>query len=207
MTYGQFIEAVHNERVPGQHVIKDSRKTASAPEDRDEIRIVLENFRGDIVEPEFYNIFGQMQTIEFMQGAVMNEKPHYEKIEQFMCLVDGKMDIMLVPHVFRQEVYSGKEEMSVSPFSEYQSDISKFKKHTGTFESSDSSPVNFFSPNLKKFPHFKNVDKVEVKMDAGDCVFIPAYHYYQFSASNMNQEQVNRKVRSQFAFPAPQNQQ
>lgn len=95
-----------------------------------------------------------------------------------MCLVDGTMEIMLVPHVFRQEVYAGEEEKGSGAFSEYQSEMASFKQHTGTLETYDSSPVNFFSPNLKRYPHFKNVDKLQIRMEAGDCIFVPAYYYY-----------------------------
>lgn len=59
-------------------------------------------------EPEFYANFAKLETIELIQGAQIREKPHYETSEQFMCLIDGTMDIILIPHVFRQEVSGGK---------------------------------------------------------------------------------------------------
>lgn len=42
----------------------------------------------------------------------------------------------------------------------------------------NSSPVNFFDPDIKKYPFWKNVDKIKVDMTKGDCIFVPAYHYY-----------------------------
>ena len=42
-----------------------------------------------------------------MQGAVINEKPHYEVFEQLLCALEGTVEIILVPHVYRQEVASG----------------------------------------------------------------------------------------------------
>jgi len=56
-------------------------------------------------------------------------------------------------------------------------------------ETVNTSPVDFFSPMLKKFPHFKNiglVDKKNPDLKAGDCIFIPAYYFYQFHSKNLS---------------------
>ena len=50
----------------------------------------------------------------------------------------------------------------------------------------NTSPVNFFAPKLLKFPNFKYAKKIAVSLEAGDCIFIPAYYYYQFRAENKN---------------------
>ena len=39
----------------------------------------LESIRKDLVEPEFYSNFAKLETIELIQGAMIKEKPHYEK--------------------------------------------------------------------------------------------------------------------------------
>jgi len=69
--------------------------------DPNQIELKLESIRKDLVVPEFYDNFAKLETIELMQGAEINEKPHYEKQEQFMCSIEGQMSIILVPHVFR----------------------------------------------------------------------------------------------------------
>lgn len=40
------------------------------------------------------------------------------------------------------------------------------------------SPVNFFTPDLDKFPHFKRAIKEIVYINSGDCLFIPAFYFY-----------------------------
>ena len=55
------------------------------------VELFLESIKSDIVEPEFYANFAKLRTIELMQGALINGKPHYEKDEQFMCNVEGSM--------------------------------------------------------------------------------------------------------------------
>ncbi len=63
----------------------------------------------DVLEPELYADFAKLETIELIQGAELNEKPKYDHSEQFMCNVEGQMELKLIPHVFRQEVMGGKE--------------------------------------------------------------------------------------------------
>jgi hypothetical protein len=57
--------------------------------------------------PDFYREVSELEGVELYQGSVMFEKPHYKKREQIMCVVEGFADFELVPHVNRQEVYSG----------------------------------------------------------------------------------------------------
>jgi len=40
------------------------------------------------------------------------------------------------------------------------------------------SPVNFWMPDVKKFPLYKDAIKQIVNLEPGDCVFMPAYYYY-----------------------------
>lgn len=51
--------------------------------------------------PEFYHEVAELEGIELIQGSKFVGKPHYERKEQIMCVVDGKVDIVLVPHVNR----------------------------------------------------------------------------------------------------------
>ena len=81
--------------------------------------------------------------MELLQGAHFVDKPHYEKQEQIMCAVDGELSLVLVPHVNRQEVYSGELEGSIY------SDPS-----LNRLEQSNVAPVNFFIPKLEKYPLF-----------------------------------------------------
>ena len=188
MSYGDFIAMVKSEDVPGHYVMKESR-VVSAAEDGELQELLLESIRKDVVEPEFYGNFAKLETIELMQGAILKEKPHYEKSEQYMCLIEGEMSIMLVPHVFRQEVAGGSY---TDAYKEHES-RDWMNMFENKFKARQSSPINFFNPDIKKYPFWKNVDKTLVEMKPGDCLFIPAYHYYQFNAENLGTTQMGRK--------------
>ena len=41
------------------------------------------------------------------------------------------------------------------------------------------TPVNFFEPDYEKFPLMKNAVILEAKLEAGDCIYIPAFYYIQ----------------------------
>jgi len=62
-----------------------------------------------------------------------------------------------VSPIFRQNIYVGVYE--------------KYPEHF--------SPLNFFDLDLKRFPHAEQVTFIDVTLAAGDCVYIPAYYYYQ----------------------------
>lgn len=67
------------EELPGQHVLKESATVPTG--DPDNIKLKLDSIRKDLAVPEFYDNFARLETIELMQGAEINEKPHYEKSE------------------------------------------------------------------------------------------------------------------------------
>jgi hypothetical protein len=68
--------------------------------------------------PEFYHEVSELEDIELIQGAKFIGKPHYDRKEQIMCAVDGKLDIIFVPHVNRQEVYAGQR-INETPYDEF----------------------------------------------------------------------------------------
>ena len=70
---------------------------------------MLGKLLGDVIIPDFYRDISELEGVDFMQATYMIEKPHYEKREQLLCLVDGMMDLRMVPHFNRQEVYAGRD--------------------------------------------------------------------------------------------------
>jgi len=96
------------------------------------------------------------------------DKPHYQKKEQIMCVIEGGMTIALVPHIYRQELYVGKWS--------YDS-IFKDPK-LGSYDEWNVSPVNFFMPDIKKYPNFMEVEREFINLSTGDCAFIPAFYHY-----------------------------
>ena len=47
----------------------------------------------------------------------------------------------------------------------------------------NTSPINFFLPNKDKFQYYKNAAYKMIFMKPGDCVFIPAFYFYQMEGS------------------------
>ena len=128
---------------------------------------ITDKLRSEIIYPEFYDVIADVRSIDFYQGAHFVTKPHYDRQEQIMCAVDGSLSVMLVPHIYRQEVYA--DDLKGSLY---------FDKKMLSKDQPNVSPVNFFIPNLTKYPYFADVQKFNAKLKKGDCVFIPAYFFH-----------------------------
>ena len=114
----------------------------------------------------------------------MLDKPHYEKKEQIFCAVDGNMRIIIVPHVNRQEIYCNKN-MDGSVYDERKYDSALMGVQNINV---NTSPINFFFDNrgkiLETYPHYENASRWIKDLEKGDCMFVPAYNFYQFRAVN-----------------------
>lgn len=93
-----------------------------------------------------------------------------------MCSIDGTISLVLVPHIYRQELYT----------EELQEGSMYFDKRMQVQDQRNVASVNFFVPKLEKYPYFENVQKFNVNLKTGDCVFIPAYFFYQMQGNNQN---------------------
>ncbi len=50
------------------------------------------------------------------------------------------------------------------------------------------SPIDFFEEPKqykKSFPHYKDATRNMVVLEKGDCVFMPAFYYYQVKGFNL----------------------
>ena len=96
-----------------------------------------------------------------------------------MCVVTGKMEIKMVAHVYRQEIYAGQR-LNESIYDES-------PMAGGPLTQADQvnvSPVNFIAPKLQLFPHLKQEMIESYEISQGDCIFIPAYYFYQYTLIN-----------------------
>lgn len=84
-------------------------------------------------------------------------KPKKINNEQHICILNGREKFRLVSPIFRKNIYVGEFE-ALGP---------------------DESPVDFFEPEFRKFPFAQNVNFIEVTLQAGDCMYVPAYFYVQ----------------------------
>lgn len=112
----------------------------------------------------------KLSSAYIVQGKSWIERPHYEEHEQFLCSVEGVMTVKLVAHVYRQEIMAGK--MNGSYFEH--TDNKAFNART--------SPLNLFRSRkdfAKEHPHWTKEMMSSVDLGTGDCIFIPAYYFFQ----------------------------
>ena len=128
----------------------------------------MDKLSKDIVVPYLYEDIADLEDLEFFMGAHYVEKPHYEKQEQILCAIVGQLSVVMIPHVNRQEVHAAEMEDSLY----WEADASPAEQING-------SPVNFFIPDKVKYPHFNGSTRQKVDLNQADCVFIPAYYYFQ----------------------------
>ena len=116
-------------------------------------------------------------------GQYFIDRTHYTKTDHFSCAVEGEIHMRLVPHVYRHEVYAG------------QSFLEDDWRNPGMSRSMDlmprESPVNLFNNDFETFPksrHITKEHKYSVTLKRGDCIFIPAFYFYQFAGEAAVQE-------------------
>ena len=78
---------------------------------------------------------------------------HSELSENFLCMVKGEVDLLMVPAMQREYVYPYRNQYGPSHY----------------------SPVPFFKGEFGRFPLFKKADRIHVTVSEGDCMYIPAF--------------------------------
>lgn len=148
---------------------------------RDESDYIADALAEDIIQPSFFEEVTEPAGITLIQGAAgFDSSPKYESHEQFVCAIDGTMLVKLIPHIYRQEVYAGKERVVFDPEDK---DTKSLSENTKEQCQPNESPVSFFQPDLKQYPLFDEAErKYLVILHEGDCVFIPAFYFHQFAA-------------------------
>jgi hypothetical protein len=66
---------------------------------------VILKLLADLGMPHFYSDIAELEGFEMMQGSHFNDRAHYAKREQFVCNVEGFMNVTIVPYMFRQQLY------------------------------------------------------------------------------------------------------
>jgi len=98
----------------------------------------------------------------------------------------------MIPHVCRQEVYAGQVK-----------DTMYEDKTLSERQQANVSPVNFFVPNTIKYKHIKSAAKNKVDLETGDCVFMPAYYYYQLIGFSTMESKKNNQPAGSFKAVFP----
>lgn len=84
---------------------------------------------------------------EFIQAG------HMEYNELLLCQIQGEMDVLLIPALFRNSVYP-------------------FKKSYGP---PNFSAADFFLADFGRFPNLRNTNRLYITLSEGDCMYIPAF--------------------------------
>ena len=115
------------------------------------------------------------------QAQFFVDRAHYERTDQFICVLQGHANIELVPHINKQEMYTGHAYSFYHPERDQQVEV-----QYGVNE----SPVNLFNPDYKRHQNFSFVDddkKYHEKLEKGDCIFVPAFYFYQIQGEAESQ--------------------
>lgn len=176
-TYAEFLQFHEEDKVQGVSLKTDD---------------VMEELKEDIKIPEFYEDVSDLHHFMFFQGAHFVDLPHYIKMDQLLCAIDGAAAVILRPHINRQELYAGDFKGSVY-----------FEERVKKSKQQNISPVNFFMPDLEKFPLFKDTVKHNVvHLGSGDCLYIPSFYYYHFQGfRQMNPNYKHTGLLSGIQFP------
>ena len=90
-------------------------------------------------------------------------RPRKLSTENYICVVKGQEQFKIVSPIFRKNLYVGV--------------LEKYAL--------DESPLSFISVDYKRFPFAKMADFVDATLNAGDCMYVPAYYYVQSKTSYM----------------------
>jgi hypothetical protein len=97
MKYSEFLGKIGQpQQVPV--TLKDSRN-----------ELILKQLGEEIVEPTFLAEYSELENVELIQGQIFVNPAHYDYQEQFLCTLDGYSQVKLISHIYRQEVYAGKD--------------------------------------------------------------------------------------------------
>jgi len=90
-------------------------------------------------------------------------------------MVEGQAHIRLVPHVNRHELYAGD--------TIYVDHAGKNHENKKIVLDPNESPVNLFNVDFKEFPNVEHVEqRYSEFLTMGDCIYVPAFYWYQFAA-------------------------
>ena len=135
----------------------------------------------DIIYPTFYHDYGEFRGIQLTMGQFFSDNAHYDRYDQFVCALDGTLELLLVPHVYRQEMMPSRE-------TQYHHEgkgldmIVDLEVH--------ESPINLFNIDEEAFPTAKHIDKkYEQTLNRGDCLYIPSFYFYQVHGKAQIQQQ------------------
>lgn len=83
--------------------------------------------------------------------------PKHEENEQYICVMAGREEFRMVSPIYRQNIFVGSMDD----------------------EPSNTTPLDFFDSQHTSYFRTKNVNFLDAILEAGDCMYVPAYYYLQ----------------------------
>ena len=111
--------------------------------------------KDDLELPGLMNDLLNISIVTYWHGFGTLTKPHTDSMENMMCVYVGYKNFTIVSQYDRQWIYAGANGFP-----------------------DNYSPVEFVSPDYEKWPLFRNARVKMAHVDAGDCLFLPAYYFH-----------------------------
>ena len=86
-----------------------------------------------------------------------NRRARRLNYEQHICVFSGAEEFRLVSPIYKKNLY-------VNVFEQYHP---------------EETPVDFFDPRPRKYPLTRYINWLNTTLEAGDCMYVPAYYYVQ----------------------------
>jgi hypothetical protein len=121
--------------------------------------------------PTYPKIFGKHMKHDVTQlwyGAGGQVTPmHFDENENILCQIHGSRTFTLIDPYFNDMVY-----------------IDGITTHVYTL-------VDPHTPDLKKYPLFKYTRQLKVKVNAGDCIYLPSFWYHKVESAQGRNVAIN----------------
>ena len=115
----------------------------------------------DLELPPIMDALFEVEKVTYWHGYGTLTRPHTDAMENMMCVYEGWKNFWLVAPMDRKWIYTGTEGYP-----------------------DNYSPLEFLWPDYVKYPLFKNARVKMAHIDAGDCLYVPAYYWHQVESAD-----------------------
>lgn len=155
--------------------LKDYRvySPSNKPETKENLRVItrIEKWLNDKFL-ESISVLELNSALFSLGDSMYISKTESDARENILCMLEGVAFIHLTPHLQLNGVY---------PLKEYYHNLEKASDYKWI------SPVSLIEPNTSKFPGYRQVNKIQIKLSQGDCLYIPSLWWFQFRTESLDQ--------------------
>lgn len=110
---------------------------------------------------------------------------HKDPYENIYCVIDGYKDFILIPPTDLPKV--PYKEFTIGTY-KIQNGKFRIERHLRDLEENNFEKISWVSidplnPNYKKYPQYKDANVYKVRVEKGDCLYLPSlwFHHVQQS--------------------------